>query len=272
MRLLPGCKLPPLPSPAGSALHPPGPGSLEPAGPGPAGGSGHGGSGGGGGGSSRSGTAYGRAADGGTLGELVCGAEDDVGWDEHTPLVCVVSSSSSNIGSGSTDVKGQGQQPAPPACVYGNSGHAQENSCHARQGLCFSGPGEVGHGACSAGSGQLKADVDVQQLQEEGGHAPSTAAAAAPEETLLTAVRHPATRPLLLSCCFIMFALSIAYFGVTLALGALAGSLHLNFFLTAVRAAWGPAHVRPSTPSHHPTNSSTPASGLQQKRQPGVGL
>ena len=44
-------------------------------------------------------------------------------------------------------------------------------------------------------------------------------------------------------CSFVMFALSVAYYGVTLALGTLAGSLHLNFFLTAVAELPGTLHT-----------------------------
>ncbi len=222
VRLLLGCRLRPLPRTEGS-----GPGALELAGPGAAGGSG--GARGGGGGSD---AAYGGAADGDGWGAVMCGGEDDVGWDERTPLVCVVSSSGTT-GSGGGDLQGQGTRARE--CVYSSRGQAQEGNGNARQGPCSPGHGEVDSGARTTGAEQLG----------EGGSEPSVgvaAAAAGAGETLLTALRHPATRPLLLSCCFIMFALSIAYFGVTLALGALAGSLHLNFFLTAVRAAGG-AHA-----------------------------
>lgn len=41
--------------------------------------------------------------------------------------------------------------------------------------------------------------------------------------------------------CYIMFVVAISYYGITLALGNLAGSLHLNFFLTAL--AEMPAYV-----------------------------
>ncbi|KXZ46396.1 hypothetical protein GPECTOR_44g71 [Gonium pectorale] len=55
-----------------------------------------------------------------------------------------------------------------------------------------------------------------------------------PAASLLTALAHPVTRRLLLSTCLVLFAVSVAYFGVTLALGSLVGgSLHANFALTA---------------------------------------
>ncbi|KAG2430141.1 hypothetical protein HXX76_010240 [Chlamydomonas incerta] len=68
--------------------------------------------------------------------------------------------------------------------------------------------------------------------------ADGAAAAAAAHEAEAGSLRlilaHSVTRSLLLSASFVMFALSVAYYGVTLALGTLAGSLHLNFFLTSV--------------------------------------
>ncbi|GLI66645.1 hypothetical protein VaNZ11_010487, partial [Volvox africanus] len=62
----------------------------------------------------------------------------------------------------------------------------------------------------------------------------ATAAGSSNATGLRTALAHPVTRRLLLSSCFVLFSLSVSYYGVTLALGSLvAGSLHLNFFLTA---------------------------------------
>ncbi|KAG2486334.1 hypothetical protein HYH03_015038 [Edaphochlamys debaryana] len=66
-----------------------------------------------------------------------------------------------------------------------------------------------------------------------GAASTSPSPSASGEASLYGAVRHPVTRRLLLSAVFVMFALSVAYYGVTLALGSLAGSLHANFMLTA---------------------------------------
>lgn len=58
---------------------------------------------------------------------------------------------------------------------------------------------------------------------------------------LVEALRHPTSRSYLLSTLFIMFSLSVAYFGISLALGTLSGSLRLNFLLMA--AAELPAYL-----------------------------
>ncbi|EFJ43631.1 hypothetical protein VOLCADRAFT_119010 [Volvox carteri f. nagariensis] len=81
----------------------------------------------------------------------------------------------------------------------------------------------------------------VAAQRDDGSSGGSSAGAGAGGDTaavattgLFAVLAHPVTRCLLLSTCFVLFALSVSYYGVTLALGSLvAGSLHLNFFLTA---------------------------------------
>ncbi|GLC42494.1 hypothetical protein PLESTB_001104300 [Pleodorina starrii] len=83
---------------------------------------------------------------------------------------------------------------------------------------------------------EMKNDEETALLLagEIGGGGGEAAAAATADVGLFTALSYPATRRLLLSTCFVLFALSVSYYGVTLALGSLVeGSLHANFFLTA---------------------------------------
>ncbi|GIL76577.1 hypothetical protein Vretimale_19503 [Volvox reticuliferus] len=100
-----------------------------------------------------------------------------------------------------------------------------------REAMLISSPAEV-----------PPADVEYDSVNEGGeeteplvsGHGAAAAASNGNATGLRTALVHPATRRLLLSSCFVLFTLSVSYYGVTLALGSLVeGSLHLNFFLTA---------------------------------------
>ncbi|GIL55904.1 hypothetical protein Vafri_11332 [Volvox africanus] len=76
-------------------------------------------------------------------------------------------------------------------------------------------------------------EVDEEMQPLVSGHG-AAAVGSSNVTGLLTALVHPKTRRLLLSSCFVLFTLSVSYYGVTLALGSLVeGSLHLNFFLTA---------------------------------------
>jgi len=95
--------------------------------------------------------------------------------------------------------------------------------------------GGDGKGAGDAGGGGVLVDSAASATAgEAAGGGGGNGAAAVNATGILAVLRHPVARSRLLCVSALMAALGFAYFGVSLALEGLSGSLHLNFLLTSL--------------------------------------